>query len=125
MEDRQEEWEKRYRPAAATRAKVKVNKADLTYMTEATPEGINHSRSLYDKGQYRYNEEEFYCKVCDVYVQSRNTMDSHLSGKEYKRRVKPIQNFYCDVCHVEVSLAGFPILHFAAMRNSGTTIRFK
>ena len=41
--------------------------------------------------------------MCDTYVTSRNMMESHMSGREHLRRMKPMRKYKCDICRVDVS----------------------
>merc|ERR1712130_425607 len=38
----------------------------------------------YDYGQFKYNEEELYCNICDVWTRSRDQMQAHKEGANHK-----------------------------------------
>lgn len=59
------------------------------------------SRS-YDYAQYKPNQDDLYCDICDVWVKSRDVMESHKGGQNHKRRAAQVKRFRCDMCHVEV-----------------------
>ena len=125
IEKRQKAWEQRYRGMngrgenAPLRTFVilkftrlfsntgeRVPKDDLDDLSLPEPTGFSHDKRRYRNGQFRrksYNSEDFYCDVCDVYVPSANIMESHVQGREHRRRVKPVEKFTCETCLITVS----------------------
>jgi len=56
----------------------------------------------YDFGQFKYKEEELYCKICDVWTRSRDQMQAHKEGANHKKKSAKIQRFSCNLCLIEV-----------------------
>ena len=61
------------------------------------------NRESYDNGQYRLSEKELHCEVCDVWVRSRDQMESHKEGANHKKKSAPVQRFQCQLCHIKVT----------------------
>ena len=59
-------------------------------------------RESYDNGQYKFNEKELHCEVCDVYVRSRDQMQAHKEGANHKKKSAKVQRFRCQLCLIEV-----------------------
>jgi len=57
---------------------------------------------LYDYGQFKYNEEELYCDICDVWTRSRDQMQAHKEGANHKKKSTKVQRYQCKLCLIEV-----------------------
>ncbi len=67
MSDRQREWGLRYtRGAKGTKRDVETVRA-----LKEEVDSKARARAAMDLGQYRYNQRDFYCEVCDVHVGTR------------------------------------------------------
>merc|ERR1712130_425608 len=56
----------------------------------------------YDYGQFKYNEEELYCNICDVWTRSRDQMQAHKEGANHKKKSTKVQRYQCKLCLIEV-----------------------
>ena len=70
-----------------------------TKRLDHVPAMFNSER--YDNGQYKFIKKELHCKVCDVWVRSRDQMQAHEDGANHKRSAK-VQRFRCQLCLIEV-----------------------
>ena len=61
------------------------------------------NRERYDNGQYKFNENELHCEVCDVWVRSRDQMQAHKEGRNHKKKSAKVQRFHCPLCMVDVT----------------------
>jgi len=52
----------------------------------------------YDMGQYKFNEKEMHCSVCDVWTKSRHDMEAHMAGQNHKKKSAKVQRFQCNIC---------------------------
>jgi len=59
-------------------------------------------RERYDNGQYKFNEKELHCEICNVWVRSRDQMEAHKQGKNHKKKSAKVQRFHCPLCMVDV-----------------------
>ncbi len=67
MSDRQKEWGLRYtRGAKGTKRDVETVRA-----LKEEVDSKARAKAAMDLGQYRYNQRDFYCEVCDVHVGTR------------------------------------------------------
>jgi len=57
---------------------------------------------VYDFGQFKYNEEELYCDICDVWTRSRDQMQAHKEGANHKKKSTKVQRYQCKLCLIEV-----------------------
>ena len=58
--------------------------------------------SSYDNGQYRFDENELYCSVCDVWVRSRDQMQAHKDGANHQKKSAKIKRYECTLCLIQV-----------------------
>ena len=53
-------------------------------------------------GQYKFNEKELYCDVCDVWVRSRDQMQAHKDGANHQKKSGKIKRYECKLCLIQV-----------------------
>ena len=63
---------------------------------------IKFDKSVYDNGQYRFDENELYCSVCDVWVRSRDQMQAHKDEANHAKKSAKIKRYECTLCLIQM-----------------------
>lgn len=87
-----------------TRAPVALQPAQKRFLDEKRLDKIKakFDSKSYDYGQFKYDEEDLYCEVCDVWTRSRDVMQAHKEGQNHVKRSAKVRRFRCEICLVEV-----------------------
>lgn len=94
------------------------NPPTLTYSVVPTNDSIDQMLS-----QLRANPQSaFYCSLCQVPCSSQLTLDTHLSGKQHKKKLEmsqqgPASQFRCDVCNLETTDQNGLDMHLAGKKH--------